>query len=338
MSKSSLNQPTFAHGVRYAYCFAPFISLCLVFGLYAIVYQQVIACPTGERCLPVPEIERHLEPLLPDIGNLPSEVRLNSFAGRITWSLAIGLSLLLSLCAFCWATYLVSQANRYAKRPLWHTAWPLLLAVVVSLFLVRLPAWLGNTESPWRRFVHELVNRDFAGAENWTRAFDMTGFCMAVYVTLALSVYLSSSARHDSRWYTNLSRHIQLLNTTLYLGAILLVVGVFRVWALLYWSLDYLSPTTEEDSALLAGLRRVADGIVNSRGLLYSVMLASLYIPAAMLLQHQLRETKKSGELPNDLAESDTNRLGATDSVLRFIAIIGPALSGPAADYLELFR
>lgn len=323
--------------MSYGYCLVPVASLCLVFLLYVYVYQALIACAGVDGCAPVPEIRQQIETHLSQAEEASVNDPLTAFAGRITWAIAIGLSLIFSLCGFVWATYLAAQARRFDGRPFWHNLWPPLAAAVIWLVLKDLPSSGGASVSPWRQFVHSGITGDFADAQEWTRLMDVGGLFVAAYTALALSIYLCSSVQHRARWLAELPRHIRLVNTTLYLGAIILMVGVLRVWSLLYWSLDYFPPDLATNKTLLASLSRVADSIIDSRGLLYTVMLAALYGPAVMLLQHQIREGTRSGELPPVKADA-TGNFSTTDSVLRFVAVLGPALSGPAADYLELLR
>lgn len=328
---------------QYARCLMPLASLCVVFTVYAIVYNTLIACPPcTEGCEPIPDIGNALEARLGELSGSSGERRLIGFPGRIAWTISIGLSLLLSLMAFFWATYLAAQVRRYDGRPHWHSAWPPIVALVIWYLLKIQTSAGGENESPWRQFAHSALRGEFAGVLEWTRFFDMTGFFLAAYIALALSLYLCCSVRYRPAWQRDFPRHERLVNATLYLGALLLVAGVLRISSLLYWSLDYVAvaPTSgsEVQQPILSALGRIADGIVNSRGLLYTMMLAALYVPAVLFLQHQVRAAAAQGEISATEEQAWTQRASLAENLLRFLAVAGPAISGPAAEYLELFQ
>ena len=211
----------------------------------------------------------------------------------------------------------------------------MIAAIVLALFLGDL-AVVEGAESPWKQFVHDAMAKDFAPAESWTKILDLAGLTAAVYLMISLSVYFGASVGRQAAWRQDLPTHALILNSTLCVGAVLLVTGIFRIWMLLNWSLDYVDPgaLVESQRPILDSAARVANGIVNSRGVLYTGMLAALYVPASILLSLQAREAGVADNWTERERQEWDGLFSPRESVLRVAAILGPALTGPAADYL----
>lgn len=118
-----------------------------------------------------------------------------------------------------------------------------------------------------------------------------------------------------------LEERMHELNTLLYFGAGLLVAGVLEVWAFYSWPAAYL-PATEAEEFFKLG-----STMSSAAGALYSLLLISIYLPAAFVLRRNLP------------AAPSTSEGGAVEwlaPLARFTAMIAPLLAGlPLADALK---
>jgi hypothetical protein len=123
------------------------------------------------------------------------------------------------------------------------------------------------------------------------------------------------------------------LETLLYIGTVLLIVGVLRMTAMGNWSLAFMTPETAKiANTFFAHLTTVIGGF-------FTLLLATAYIPAIYILQqrHQvlLDRYAENGIDTAKEAEKTDFIFSMKDALPKIIAIIAPFLTGPIA---ELFK
>lgn len=133
----------------------------------------------------------------------------------------------------------------------------------------------------------------------------------------------------------NLSNKKGDLETVLYIGTILLVVGVLRMSAMSSWSLTFMTPgTVEIAKTFFAHLTTVIGGF-------FTLLLIVTYLPAIYILQQHgkmlLEDSAKKGIEPTETSEKTDFTFSLTESLPRIIAIAAPLLTGPIADLLNFF-
>ncbi len=148
---------------------------------------------------------------------------------------------------------------------------------------------------------------------------------IAVMVACSLTVNLPPVGLIENREsLTVKSNRLQLL---LYTCAALLVIGVFEVHALLGW----LSAFTVEDN-LGAHIKAVTSGIANAIGVFFSLLLVSVYLPAAAILQIRKHALGREGQSKRDASIHWSQREGLYGSPLQMFtrgaAILAPILVG----------
>jgi len=324
-----------ANRKQYAFSYLSVLAFVLVYVIYALVYRSTILCAgVSGQCTTIPPIDEFVGSLVLSSQQASSALPLLSFSGRIGWSVSIGLSLFFIFVAFITATFIVARV-RYLSR--WSYPLPLIAAIVLGLFLADLPGVEGAPVSPWRQFIHTCMNADFAYTESLTRLLDLSGLIVAIYLPISLSVYFSASIGRDDKWSQDLSSNVRVLSIALYVGAALLITGIFRIWAILSWSLDYVDTgvLNHSQQQILDSATMVAAGIVSSRGALYTMLLASLYLPGVMFLSSRMREATSAGALSETEQQKLDDMFTPRENLLRLAAILGPVLTGPAADYLS---
>jgi hypothetical protein len=134
-------------------------------------------------------------------------------------------------------------------------------------------------------------------------------------------------AKNDTK---RLEGQIRYLRMMLYFGSALLIIATLRLRTILHWTLDYLQPHPsmagdKEVSFLINNLSGIISGVVTSMGAFYTLLLAAIFVPAALILNNRAKE---SVEIVSPLSEQ----------LLRLAAIIGPLLAGPIGELLSRFK
>jgi hypothetical protein len=123
------------------------------------------------------------------------------------------------------------------------------------------------------------------------------------------------------------------LQAILYAGTFLLVTGVLLKKTIYEWSLAYL--VQDETTAVV---RTFLETLLTMEGVFYTLVLAAAYLPASLVL---LRRAQLLVEptLSTTEKEASLKEYGLTfslkDSLPRILAILGPFLTGSAADLLS---
>jgi hypothetical protein len=129
---------------------------------------------------------------------------------------------------------------------------------------------------------------------------------------------------------TQVVQRVRLLRPVLYVGAATLVIALFRLSATHAWGASYLPPESEIGKAVAS----LSTGIVGSLGTYYTLLIASIYLPAAFLLRARLRKLAASKPDPEAWMASQGMGLSLPQFLPRVIALLGPLLAGPLGDLL----
>ncbi len=151
-------------------------------------------------------------------------------------------------------------------------------------------------------------------------------------------------------------RHLRAL---LYSGAVILVVTTFRQNVTLRWALDYLQlpASLEKDVAfalprfLFQRLEVLVSNIVTGTGILNTLILASLYIPSAYVLQRRgeylavaadsdksKKDSRVLTKAHKDWMEQHGLSFVLKDQLPKMAAILSPLLAGPIGQLLSLAK
>ena len=118
----------------------------------------------------------------------------------------------------------------------------------------------------------------------------------------------------------------------LYVGTAALVTGVLRMNATLSWMQSFLVPA---DEVILDGLRTTMVGVI---GATYSLMLASMYLPAMLILRARasglIGEAAVTPEVRAEARQEVDFSVSFKDVLPRILALLGPVLAGPAGEFL----
>ena len=129
-----------------------------------------------------------------------------------------------------------------------------------------------------------------------------------------------------------LLKRVRLLRPILMVGATALVVAILRLSVTHAWAASYLLP----ESPLAKNVSSLVTGIVVSMGTVYTLLMASIYLPAALMLRTRvlkLAAGKTDQEQEKFLSDNGLN-LSFMQLLPRVLALFAPLLAGPLGELL----
>jgi hypothetical protein len=324
----------------------PLIAL-LILSLFRIYFVGVfIQCDLGSAgCKPI-EVENVLPSdkaatlLTADTNRLRENnagnrtVQATRYGSRISWVFFVLTYMLLSLVALVLAFGLIykifSDGN---KRPSWWVAITLAVSAAVGFTLYKNPESYMNT---LKALIEKTVIVDMTNIVQMMNLIHSIGFASSFALVLASCAILLPIRNNSSpKGLKELSIRMNYLRTVLYVGTLILVVGVLLMRSIFQWALAFISQTE-------AGAEKIVESftssIVSAEAGFYTLILAGVYLPAAAVLQWRARSLK---ELPEQSSEKDKVlheyglTFSLTESLPRIIAILAPFLVGPVGDLLK---
>ncbi|MDQ1612199.1 MAG: hypothetical protein QOG00_2130 [Pyrinomonadaceae bacterium] len=305
---------------------APLLTTLFVFATFGIFYGKFLQCPDGSyQCLL--SFKLLFRELRPEVATSAA-----GYIDRVTWTLAGGLHLVVSLAAMTVSCFIIYSAlDRHRVRDRWLLIIvTLLVAANIGLCVAILTA--ADVSSPAQLMLERTAARVIPRINFYNRGFDALG--LTVGITLAVAactiIWRNPGETQDER---ELMRRQRLLRALLYAGAAALVIGVLRLgtavgWGGSFWAAN--TPAGKEASSLITG-------IVSSLGISYTLALASMYLPA-MLVLNARAQTLAETESP-DRQEEWLKKNGLTLSLVghlpRLLALLGPVLVGPVGELLS---
>ena len=121
------------------------------------------------------------------------------------------------------------------------------------------------------------------------------------------------------------------ITAILLLSTIFLAASVFRISAIGRWIESYYAGDA------VAAVHVIFDAVVQTWGVYYSLMLASVYVPAALILRYRIAHAARalSVETAPDWLDPTWLKPSYTEEATRIIAVLAPFLAGQAADLLK---
>jgi hypothetical protein len=259
----------------------------------------------------------------------PPEVAI--YVARASWTFASGLYLLACVTALFAAGFVMKEvfSNPVTKSPSRRILIIMFMALNVALMM---SAWAGrDTLSPAQQLLRATIGQTVREINKLNRLFD------AISLTATLGLACAASAilfKRDTKAQgkEELRRCQTLLRYVLYAGAALLAIAVLHKSATLGWGASYLPP----DSTLGPSVNSLVTGIVNSLGAYYALLMAAVYVPAALVLQSRVKQlaASEAPDDPNTWLTTNGFSLSFSDYLPRIVALLGPMLAGPFGDLL----
>jgi hypothetical protein len=245
---------------------------------------------------------------------------------QLTWQLSVAILLVLLAINLVATVSVTHDSLPESDRPLWArrcrvAAW------VAGLAMVALVAIAPPGFEPAETVLHFLP----PPAVRFVTAFVNAGNVVLLVVAPFLIATGASAVLHlppCGAWEKArvLALHEARLNALLNLGAALLAAGTFEIWAFYSW------PAAQMAAPGSAVFFSIAKTMSSVAGAFYSVVLASIYLPAVLVLRRALADEHVA---PSAEAEADAKATW-TRQLKPLLAMLTPFLAGaPAAEVLK---
>jgi hypothetical protein len=224
------------------------------------------------------------------------------------------------------------------------------LAAAVGALPFALVMW-GDPSDIFTQLVNTTANRDVYNITTWEFGLDVIGLVLAVFLSAAAAATLARRAATPDEGRSLLVVQYNHLTLILYAGTVLLILATLRVNALLHWSLSFLRPTPwlsdgEAENALFVykGVEGLVSNLVTSVGAFGTLLLAAVYIPAALVLNYRAarpapeRPQVHAGPEPHFAGKGLNFALPLPEQLLRLAVILGPFIAGPVGDWVSRLR
>lgn len=308
---------------------APLIAIVFVVVTHFLFLDRFLACPkAGPKC-----INFDTGPML-QAAKKAFTSDTSVYVGGVLWTLASGLRLLVSLSVLIAAAFVIregigkhAKGRRGALTLALITAWAAAISLLASSGAI-------DRDMPGFRLMSGTIGRTLPDIVKYNVLFDALGLTVGVVLAVAACAAIRRDAAQDTE--ESLSRRMWLLRRVLYAGAAALVVSVAWLSVTLNWAGSFLpgadTPAGKEVSTLIAG-------IVNSLGISYTLLLAALYLPAALVLRGRTHALAVARQQPPDKRDEWLKARGLALSYAeylpRLVAVLAPLLVGPVADLVK---
>lgn len=307
---------------------SPLLATSAVTALYVFFYSYFLHCsePTSD-CNPLGAIASPLSK-----HSSGGAMRVTSYVGEAMWTLCNGVHTIVCIAAIIVSVVIIYHLlSDYPVKVRWLV---ILLIIIMAADASLLFALWTSTDvgAPAPQLMGLTVVRVLPKINNYNRLFDALGLTAALSLTWAACATLWQAypgSVHDEQ---EIRGRIRMLRYILYVGAVMLVIGVFRLSVMLNWAASFFAPEGAE-AKTVAGLN---SSIITLQGSFYTLMLTALYLPAALLLRYRARQlaTAQPPEEQESWLQKHGLTLSFTDYLPRILAILGPLMAGPIGELL----
>jgi hypothetical protein len=301
----------------------PLIAPLILIVTYVGFYSRFLFCAKdGGACSPV-----SAETILGAIKN-PSDVAI--YVARASWTFAGGLYLLACIVALFTAVLVMNEVfSNFGSKSPWQ---PILIIMFVALDVALVMSlWASkDISSPAQQLLRATVGQGVPEINKYSRLFD------AISLTATLTLACAASAilfQRDSKLEKEeLRRRQTLLRYVLYVGGALLAIAVLQLSTRLGWGASYLPA----GSGITPSVNSLVTGILNSMGSFYALLMAAVYVPAALVLQSRVKQlaAREAPDDPNTWLTTNGFSLSFSQYLPRIVALLGPMLAGPIGELL----
>lgn len=308
--------------------FLPLIVAVVVLATHFIFYKKFLFCLDGP-CSPFTAAEIAA-------GIAPAEqTRFAAYIARASWTLINGVHVLACVLAIVTASIVIYRALAADYRD-GKTRWMIILTIIalaadVSLFLA---LWTAEKDaySPAQQLLRATVGQ--AQVLPGINKLNRWGDALSLTSTLCLAVAACGTVwQRDVNKKLNadeVAKRVRLLRPVLYVGALMLVIAVLRLSATHAWAVAYLPADTD----LGKSVATFTKGVIGTLGTVFTLLIAGIYLPAALMLQARVREVAATQQSPEDFIRNNGINLSVPASLGRVIVLISPFLAGPLGERL----
>ena len=306
----------------------PLIVAVVVLLTHFILYKKFLFC-SNSPCSPftAAEIASSVAPA--------DQTRFAAYVARASWTLINGVHLLACVLAIVTASIVIYRALA-ADYGDGKARWMIILTVIVLAADVSLFVALWTAEKDANSPAQQLLRATVGQAQvlpginkfnRWGDVFSLTGtLCLAV-AACATVWRRDVNEKLDA---DRVAKRVRLLRPVLYVGALMLVVAVLRLSATHAWAVTFLPADTDLGKAVATFTK----GIIGALGTVFTLLIAGIYLPAALMLQARVREVAPSQPNPQEFLTNNGINLSLPATLGRAIVLISPFLAGPLGERL----
>jgi hypothetical protein len=211
--------------------------------------------------------------------------------------------------------------------------WMILLIVVVSALDLSLAVgwWsAGDVWSPAQQLLRATVGQGVREINKYNRVAEALSLAGSLSLAAAACATLWRRDVNGQQDKEQVLKRVRLMRPILIVAAATLVIAILRLSVTHAWATSHLPP----ESDLAKNLAGLTTGIVGSMGIVYTLLVAAIYLPAVLMLR--ARVTKMAAAEPDPekcLADHGLN-LSFSKLLPRVIVLLSPLLAGPLGDLL----
>jgi cytochrome b561 len=330
----------------------PLILVTLLVIAYGTSIETYIRCEGSNNCLSIPgnlgkflvlDSPKVPEPIPDDADDVIRKKEIKKYepyaaryGGRITWIFFRLAYIISCLAAFAIACYVIYQsfANKGdEKSKLDKGAVFLALGVALSsAFGILLYNHREQYMSVIIPIFEKTIEYDLKNIADVMTQVNSFGFAVCLFVVLATCSILYSANDEASRTgLKQLSTKMKYLQLILYVGTIMLVVGILLIRSMYQWSLAFI--LRDEQAVKVA--ESFYSSLLAAEGGFFTLILAAVYLPAALILRSRadsLEGLPKENADKEKLLKDYNLTFSFAESLPRILAILGPLLAGPIGE------
>ncbi|HEX5833773.1 MAG TPA: hypothetical protein VFY34_07965 [Pyrinomonadaceae bacterium] len=203
------------------------------------------------------------------------------------------------------------------------------LSSAVGVFLYRKP---GLYLSLFLPLIRSTIQVDLSATESLLVFVNSFGFATVLLLTLASCAALyPRNKRTSPEGLKQITLQMTRLRSVLYVGTFMLVSGILLIRSVYHWVLAF--DLRDEKVVQTAGSFFAA--LLTAQGGFFTLVLAVVYLPAALILRKRADSLSGLPELEKDKEELLHNynlSFSFMQSLPRIAAILGPLLAGPVGE------
>ncbi|MFY9621635.1 MAG: hypothetical protein WAM70_19765 [Pyrinomonadaceae bacterium] len=321
--------------ILFVQCRVPFIKCQAIITSYVYAFDTSKPVENGQIVKPTPEEEGKAR-----------KVMAARYSNRLIWVFLSAVSLILCLVAFAASYILISASPLKLKLPAvvtFSVFLPLVIGGALYFFPDAFMPIMGTV-------LKDTIRRGEAGIATiygvmrlfnsilYAASFSLVfAGCVALFPR-DTSSNLSSQPADESDLRLRLAgiaSQMQAERIVLYVGTLLLVIGIVRMSVVTQWALSFVSPGAVE------AVQTLNTGVISTTGGFYTLITAAVYLPAAYILQRRAKFLVQQQGQPADNQKETLDKAGLTfsfkETAPRVLAILGPLLAGPIADLVTIW-
>jgi cytochrome b561 len=203
------------------------------------------------------------------------------------------------------------------------------LSTAFGIYLYEHPEQYLSIITPIFKKTIEYDLKNIAHVMTLVNSFGFAVSLLAVFATCA--ILYSSNDEAVPAGLKQLSTKMNRLQLILYVGTIMLVVGVLLIRSMYQWSLAFIL----RDEQAIKVAESFYSSLLATEGGFFTLILAAVYLPAALILRSHANSLNGLPEQNADREKllTDYNlTFSFTESLPRLLAILGPLLAGPVGE------